>query len=217
MKCSARMHLNRVYMYNECSITNTVVCKPKMTNKHTSTSGFNAYGHEQILVGAWLHRQHVVTGVYMGIMFSRAEKKGSGSTSLSQPKTRTELAQDGVSPTVDPTHDPGTQRATPKPRRRRPRRRHCEEASSLENLPVSRPPQAHPSPKYLFPYSPQNLENTPHCKDKPAPHPSTWEHFVRERSSRKKPLPPKSNTQWNASTSYLLVILFVFVVVVVAV
>ena len=159
-KCKAPTHRDSVH--NERGITNTVTYKP-FTRKHTSMSGYNVCGHEQIHVGTLFHRNmrsQPCTGDHSPPPPPPLpEKKGSGSALLSQAKTCAVLAQVGVSPTVNPTHDRG-EHHMPRPNRRLSQTAGTAKRNSLpENLPR---PANTPQPKLpLAQCSPNNLEGTP--------------------------------------------------------
>ena len=164
------------YTTNAALQTNTVTYKP-FTHKHTSMSGYNACGHEQI--GTWFHRtngnRRVITPTYplsspwkerkrFGVSFPTEDPRSfrpSWCFTCRQPDTWPENTMCHAQ-TVDYRYH-----RTQALRRGR--------NSSLENFPR---PANIPQPKLpLAQYSPQNLEGTPRCKVKPAPHPSSWEPF----------------------------------------
>ena len=181
-------------------------------------SDYTAYGHEQI--ETWFHRTYGNRRV-QGIISTNspppplpAGKKRSGPVSLSRPKTRAILAQVGVSPTVNPTHaGENTTCHAQTVDCRRPRTAVTAKRNSLpENLPR---PANIPQPKLpQAQYSPQNLEGTPRCKDKPASpvQQRALRWSVTKLSSWQKPLLPTAKTQWNSSTTYLLVRIRCFII-----
>ena len=132
------------------------------------------------------------------------EKKGSGSAPLSQPKTCAVLAQVGVSPTVNPTHDRENTTC-------HAQTVDCHRPQALRRGTLYRKtyldPQPHLSPNYLSPNVHLKTLKA-HLVEKIDLHlarsaEKRWS--VTTPSSWQKPLLPTSNTQWNSSTSYLLV------------
>ena len=122
-----------------------------------------------------------------GIIFSRAGKKGNGSTSLSRPKTSPVLAEVGVSSTIIPAHDPEHQ--VPRPNRKPAHTAAAANRDSVtQNLPI---PANIPQPKSKSIQIHLKTSKT-HLVAKinlPRPHPSSLEPFggasynqVRERS-----------------------------------
>ena len=200
------------YATNAALQTNTVTYKP-FTHKHTSMSGYNAYGHEQI--GAvTLQTTHGNRRV-QGIMLSRAGKKGSGSASLSQPKARAVLAQVSVLPSVNPTHDP-VWHHVPRPNRRLALTQALRRGTLYSKLTSTHghkhtSTQSDSSPLKTWKVYVHLVAK----KSPPRPHPSSWELFGEAShnpanwwdASRGRG-PPTSNTQWNARTSHLLVPFF---------
>ena len=117
-------------------------------------------------------------------------------------------------------HRPSTRHMTPEHHVPRPNRRLSQTAgtakrnSSPDNLP--RPANI---PRHKLPaaqYSSQNLEGTSRCKDKPAPHPSSWEPFGgvsqsqvldRRLSCRRRTL---NETQVRLTCSFVVFFVFCF-------